>query len=68
MILISTTWKSFTFRQAKAIRAAAQQGVKIVVNAGGLNPAGLAAAVRELAATLGLTAQIASVQGDDRPG
>src|SRR4051794_17621360 len=41
------------------------RGIKVVVNAGGLNPAGLAGALHELSATLGLTPQIAYVEGDD---
>jgi Acyclic terpene utilisation family protein AtuA len=40
-------------------------GVKIVANAGGLNPAGLAAELRELAGRLGLDARIAHITGDD---
>ena len=41
------------------------RGVRIVANAGGLNPAGLADAVRALAERLGLKARIAHVEGDD---
>ena len=37
----------------------------IVANAGGLNPAGLADAVRALAERLGLDARVAHVEGDD---
>lgn len=39
--------------------------MKIVANAGGLNPAGLAAAVRALADKLGLSVNVAHVEGDD---
>ena len=39
--------------------------MRIVVNAGGLNPAGLAAALRELADRLGVPAAVAHVEGDD---
>lgn len=39
--------------------------VKIVTNAGGLNPAGLADAVRALAGRLGLDVTVAHVEGDD---
>lgn len=39
--------------------------MRIVTNAGGLNPAGLANAVRALAARLGIPAQVAHVEGDD---
>ena len=42
-----------------------EKGVRIVANAGGLNPAGCAAAVRELAQRLGLTIKVAHVEGDD---
>jgi hypothetical protein len=41
------------------------RGIKVVVNAGGLNPSGLASALHELSDTLGLDPQIAHVEGDD---
>lgn len=41
------------------------RGVKIVVNAGGLDPTGCAAAVEEVAARLGLSASVAAIDGDD---
>jgi hypothetical protein len=41
------------------------RGIKIVVNAGGLNPAGCAAAARALYERLGLRATVAHVEGDD---
>lgn len=41
------------------------RGVRIVVNAGGLNPAGLAEAVKALAAKLGVPARVAYITGDD---
>src|SRR3954453_23453769 len=44
---------------------ALEKGVKIVSNAGGLNPAGLADRVREVAAGLGLDVNVAHVEGDD---
>src|SRR3954452_21021066 len=44
---------------------AVQRGVRIVSNAGGLNPAGLADRVREVAAGLGLDVNVAHVEGDD---
>lgn len=44
---------------------ARDKGVRIVVNAGGLNPAGLAEAVRALAATVGVPTTVAHVEGDD---
>ncbi len=42
-----------------------EKGVRIVANAGGLNPAGCAAAVRELAQRLGLRVNVAHVEGDE---
>jgi hypothetical protein len=41
------------------------RGIKIVVNAGGLNPAGCAAAARAVCDKLGLRAVVAHVEGDD---
>ena len=40
-------------------------GVKVVANAGGSNPAGLAARLRDLAARLGVDVAVAHVEGDD---
>src|SRR5438128_8497674 len=44
---------------------AIDRGVKIVANAGGLNPAGLARKLRELLVRLGLRASVAHIEGDD---
>ena len=44
---------------------AMRQGVKLVSNAGGVNPAGCAAALAALATELGLAPRIAVVEGDD---
>jgi hypothetical protein len=53
-------------RQLEEIAATcAARGIKIVVNAGGLNPAGCAAAVRAVYERLGLPAVVAHVEGDD---
>ena len=41
------------------------RGIKVVTNAGGLNPGGLAGRVRELSERLGLQAKVAHVAGDD---
>jgi hypothetical protein len=41
------------------------RGIKIVSNAGGLNPGGLARQIRVLADRLGLAVAVAHVQGDD---
>ncbi len=42
-----------------------ERGIKIVVNAGGLNPAGCAEAARALYAKLGVNAVVAHLEGDD---
>ena len=42
-----------------------ERGIKVVANAGGLNPAGLADRLRALATELGIEATIAHVEGDD---
>ncbi|HYO02890.1 MAG TPA: acyclic terpene utilization AtuA family protein, partial [Mycobacterium sp.] len=52
----------------ESLGTALDNGVKIVANAGGLNPAGLAAAVRALAERLGLAVTVAHVEGDDLVG
>ncbi len=41
------------------------RGIKVVANAGGLNPAGLAQDLRGLCAKLGISAKIAHIEGDD---
>jgi hypothetical protein len=60
--------KTFLRQIADCLGLALERGVKIVTNAGGLNPAGLARALRELAGRLGLDAKIAHVEGDDLLG
>ncbi len=42
-----------------------ERGVRVVTNAGGLNPAGLARKLRELAARLGTPLRVAHLEGDD---
>ena len=42
-----------------------ERGVKVVANAGGLNPEGLAAKITELSGKLGLNARVAYITGDD---
>jgi hypothetical protein len=52
--------------QLEAVAAsAAAKGIRIVVNAGGLNPKGCADAARAVYEKLGLRANIAYVEGDD---
>ncbi len=43
----------------------AKRGIKVVTNAGGINPQGCAAALTKLARELGLNLRIAVVEGDD---
>ncbi len=57
--------KTFVRQLEGSLGLALDQGVRIVVNAGGLNPAGLAQRVGEVAEKLGLNAKIAHVHGDD---
>lgn len=47
------------------LREIAERRVKIVANAGGVNPAGLAAALEGMIARLGLALRVAHVDGDD---
>ncbi|SES88047.1 acyclic terpene utilization AtuA family protein [Stigmatella erecta] len=60
--------KTFLRQMEQCLGLAAEKRVKIVTNAGGLNPAGLAAALRALAGRLGVKVQIAHVEGDDLLG
>jgi len=56
---------SFLRQLEDCLGLAWEKGVRVVVNAGGLNPAGCAGAVRDLAQRLGLTVKVAHVEGDD---
>jgi acyclic terpene utilization AtuA family protein len=56
---------TFLRQMEESLGLAADRGVKIVSNAGGLNPAGLAVKLRELTEKLGLGLRIAHVEGDD---
>ncbi|WP_420716400.1 acyclic terpene utilization AtuA family protein [Streptomyces sp. H27-H1] len=57
--------KTFLRQLEECLGLAHERGVRIVANAGGLNPAGLAAAVRALAAKLSVPVSVAHVEGDD---
>ncbi len=57
--------KTFLTQLEDCLGEARDRGVRIVANAGGLNPAGLADAVRALAERLGIPARVAHVEGDD---
>ncbi|MDT5028384.1 MAG: hypothetical protein QOE61_4810 [Micromonosporaceae bacterium] len=62
--------KTFLRQMEHSLGKAVEQGVKIVTNAGGLNPSALAESLRQLADRLGLSVQIGRVEGDgvSRPG
>jgi hypothetical protein len=57
--------RTFVRQLEDCLGLALERGVRIVANAGGLNPAGLADKVREVARGLGLDPQVAHVEGDD---
>ena len=60
--------KTFLTQLEDCLGTALDRGVRIVANAGGLNPAALATAVRGLAERLGLSVNVAHVEGDDLLG
>ena len=57
--------RTFLTQVEQVLPACLERGIKIVSNAGGLDPAGCAAAVREIARRAGLTPVVAHVEGDD---
>lgn len=57
--------KTFLRQLEDCLGLALERKVQIVTNAGGLNPAGLAEKVSELAARLGLDVRVGFVEGDD---
>jgi acyclic terpene utilization AtuA family protein len=59
---------SFLRQMEECLGLAVDRGVKVVANAGGLNPAGLAAELRALAGRLGVPVRVAHVEGDDLLG
>jgi hypothetical protein len=57
--------RTFVRQIEDCLGLALERGVKLVSNAGGLNPAGLAAKLHEVASAQGLSPAIAYVDGDD---
>ncbi|KFE66744.1 acyclic terpene utilization AtuA family protein [Hyalangium minutum] len=57
--------KTFLRQLEETLGIAVEKKVRIVANAGGLNPAGLANDLRALVAKLGLSVRVAHVEGDD---
>ncbi|MEV6472181.1 acyclic terpene utilization AtuA family protein [Streptomyces sp. NPDC051657] len=58
---------TFLRQLEEGLGLAHEHRVRIVANAGGLNPAGLAAAVRQLAEKVGVPVTVAHVEGDGLP-
>ncbi|XRQ14551.1 acyclic terpene utilization AtuA family protein [Actinomadura welshii] len=56
---------TFLRQMEENLGLAVEKGTKVVTNAGGLNPRGLAEKLRELAGRLGLEVRVAHVEGDD---
>jgi hypothetical protein len=56
---------TFLKQMEEVLGTCLDKGIKVVTNAGGLNPAGLAGKMREMADRLGLQATIAHIEGDD---
>ncbi|AEW94563.1 MULTISPECIES: acyclic terpene utilization AtuA family protein [Streptomycetaceae] len=56
---------SFLAQMNDVLATCLRRGIKVVVNAGGLDPAGLARRLRELAGLAGLDPVVAHVEGDD---
>lgn len=59
----ATDFISVAMRQV--LREVVERGIKVVSNAGGVNPEGCAQALQALAQELGVTVRVAVVQGDD---
>jgi len=57
--------RTFLRQMEEVLGTCVERKIKVVVNAGGLNPAGLAAELEKLATRLGIKATIAHVAGDD---
>lgn len=57
--------RTFLRQMEACLGTALDRGVKIVTNAGGLNPGALADRLRELATELGVDPTIAHIEGDD---
>ncbi len=57
--------RTFLTQMEQVLGTCLDRGIKVVANAGGLDPQGLADALAEKASELGLSPRIAVVQGDD---
>lgn len=57
--------RTFLTQIEEVLGTCSDRGIRVVSNAGGLDPEGLGTALRELATTLGLSLRIGVVSGDD---
>jgi hypothetical protein len=57
--------RSFIRQMEQVMGTCLERGIKVVSNAGGLNPSSCAEAVQEVASKLGLSPKIAFIEGDD---
>jgi len=60
--------RTFLTQMEQVLGTCLDRGIKVVANAGGLDPAALAADLGALTERLGLTARIAHIEGDDLSG
>jgi len=56
---------TFIAQMEQVLGTCLERGIRVVTNAGGLNPAGCAQAVRDVASRLGLRVDVAHLEGDD---
>ncbi len=56
---------TFLTQMEEVLGTCAERGIKVVTNAGGLNPAGCADRVRDIADRVGVSVRVAHVEGDD---
>ena len=56
---------TFLTQMEDVLGTCVERGIKVVTNAGGLNPAGLADQIRLLSDRLGLSVSVAHIEGDD---
>ena len=57
--------RTFLLQMEQVLATCIERGIKVVTNAGGLNPVGCAEKVREIAVRLGVLATVAHIEGDD---
>ena len=57
--------KTFLRQLQEGAKSCSERDIKIVVNAGGLNPAGLANAAKKIYADQGVSAEVAYIEGDN---